>query len=269
MLKTDERVTHKGNMNQEIVKENFLHLPQEKIDLLKRTVCVNATDDEFELFLHVCRSTGLDPFLKQIYAIKRHTKNGPSMTIQTSIDGMRLIADRTGNYAPGKDPHFEYDENKQLVSATSFIKKRTVDGTWHEICAVAHMSEYKPISREPKPIFSNNFWDRMPHIMLAKCAESMALRKAFPAEMSAIYSKEEMEQADEKKEPIEVKTNDIPEETILELIKLSFESPEVAKKILKFLEISSFLKINESPKTVDSHYLERIIFSLKNDGAKK
>ena len=173
-------------MSNEIVKKDDL---DSKKYLIKRTICKDSTDDELELFLHSCKKTGLDPLMKQIHAVKR----GGVMTIQTGIDGLRLIADRTGRYSPGRQTSFEYGENKAVVSATAYIKKMTPDGTWHEISATAYMSEYKPSSKSP-------FWESKPHVMLGKCAEAIALRKAFPAEMSGVYADDEMAQADVQKE---------------------------------------------------------------------
>lgn len=157
---------------------------QDKLHLLKNTVCKGASNDELELFLHICNRTGLDPFMKQIYSIPR----GNQRTIQTSIDGLRVIANRTGQYSPGAESTFVYGEKKELISATSYVRKMTQDGTWHNVSCSAMYSEYKPSN--------DTFWKKMPHVMLAKCAEAAALRKAFPAEMSGIYIKEEMDQAD-------------------------------------------------------------------------
>jgi phage recombination protein Bet len=175
--------------NSKVVAIDFT---DDKIQLLKNTVCKGATNDELQLFLHVCSRTGLDPFRNQIYAIKRNTKDGARMTIQTGIDGFRLVAERTERYAPGKEPIYEYDQQGKLVSATSYIKKQTSDGTWHEVSAKAHWNEYAQVFNG-KP---SQFWAKMPHVMLSKCAEAIALRKAFPADFSGIYTTEEMAQAE-------------------------------------------------------------------------
>jgi phage recombination protein Bet len=163
-------------------EHNFLDFTDEKIKLLKQTVCKGATDNELQLFLHVCVKTGLDPFIRQIYSVPR----GGQRTIQTGIDGYRVIAERTGRYAPGREPTYHYDDKGNLISATAYVKKQTQDGTWHEVCATAFWGEYKGESP---------FWKKMPNNQLAKCAEALALRKAFPSELSGIYTKEEMDQA--------------------------------------------------------------------------
>lgn len=169
-----------------------------KKELLKRTICKGSDDNELELFIHACKRTGLDPFMKQIYAVKRWSSSEKRevMTMQTSIDGFRVIAERTGRYAPGKETSYVYDNSGKneplLVSATAFVKKLTNDGTWHEVAATAFFEEYAQRNKEGK---LTQFWERMPHVMLAKCAESLALRKAFPAELSGIYTFDEMAQA--------------------------------------------------------------------------
>ena len=181
-------------------KENSMqsiefHFNQEQIDLIKSMLCPTITDDELKLFAHTCKRTGLDPLLKQIYPVKRwNAAQGKHvMTIQTAIDGYRLIAERSGKYSPGRDAEYGYDDNGKLKWAKAFIKKMTPDGTWHEISSTAFWDEYVQTTKQG---IQTQFWKSKAHIMLSKCAESLALRKAFPAELSALRTDDEMKQAD-------------------------------------------------------------------------
>src|SRR5690348_12516740 len=152
-------------------------LNDKKIELIKRMYCKGASNDEFEVFLAICKRTRLDPLMKQIYMIERSTKNDKTekwektYSVQASIDGFRLIAERSGKYSPGREPTYLYDENKSLVAATAYVKKLTEDGTWHEIGATAHWSEYVQTKKDGTP---TKFWNKMKHVMLAKCAEALA-----------------------------------------------------------------------------------------------
>ena len=158
---------------------------RDQIDLIKKTVAKGTSDDELKLFLYTCQKTGLDPLIRQIYAVKRGGVSN-QMSIQTGIDGYRLIAERTGKYAPGREPSFT-EKDGRLVSATAYVKK-LVQGEWHDVAATAFYAEYE----QP----TGPMWRKMPHVMLAKCAEALALRRAFPAEMSGVYTQEEMSQAE-------------------------------------------------------------------------
>jgi phage recombination protein Bet len=162
---------------------DVVEFDEKKMALIRNTFCVNATQQEFEVFMEICKSTQLNPLFKQIYFIKR----GDKPTHQTSIDGLRLIADRTKRYVPGRESTYTYDKNGHLLSATSYIKKLAHDGTWHEVAATAIFQEYNA---------QQGLWKKMPCAMLSKCAEALALRKAFPADMLGLYTKDEMDQAD-------------------------------------------------------------------------
>ncbi len=173
-----------------------VNFSNEQIDILKNSICKGVSNEEFQIFIMACNKTQLDPFMRQIYAVKRwdSKQNKNVMTIQTGIDGYRLIAERTGCYAPDSEPTYNYDSEGRLTSSTAYIKKQTKDGTWHTISASAYMDEYCQKTKDGRPM---GMWSNMPRTMLSKCAEAQALRKAFPAEMSGVYTKEEMQQAED------------------------------------------------------------------------
>ena len=169
-------------------------LSREQIDLIKRTVAHGATDDELALFLHVCQRTGLDPLARQIHAVKRwnRAENREVMSIQTGIDGYRLTAARTGEHMGTDDAVFD-TEDEPHPNKASVTVYRLRNGQVCSFTASARWSEYVQTTREGTP---NAMWGRMPFLMLGKCAEALALRKAFPAELSGLYTHEEMMQAD-------------------------------------------------------------------------
>jgi phage recombination protein Bet len=184
-----------------------------KLQLIKDTIAKGTTTDELYLFLYTCQRTGLDPLAKQIYCIKRWDANlGREVaTPQTSIDGYRLIADRTGNYAPGRAPTYEESEGGGVFSATAYVMK-WVRGTWHEVSATAYWNEYVQTKKGGQLM---HMWATKPRVMLGKCAETLALRRAFPAELSGIYTQEEMPEG----EPayLDVKTGEIVDKPVKQL----------------------------------------------------
>lgn len=194
------------------------------------------SDEQIGLFLHVAKERGLDPRLKQICAVPRANKHTGKVeiTIITMIDGFRLIAERTGKYSPGDPTQFEYDENKRLISATAFVKKQTADGTWHSVSATAFLREYLPSS-------PSGPWKSLPHVMLEKCAEARALRRAFPGDLSGLYAEEEMQQADiEIAAPESLKEPEskpkLSEEQVTDLIELLDYVPEYRKSVERLMQ---------------------------------
>ena len=173
----------------------YENITPDQVELIKSQIAVNATDDELKLFLHVANKSGLDPLARQIYFIKR----GGKMTIMTAIDGFRAIADRTGQYIGSSDPVFE-DKGDIPIKATVTVNK-VVAGVVGDFTATARWSEYYPGEAQ------GFMWNKMPHTMLGKCAEALALRKAFPAQLSGLYTGDEMDQANNDDKPNEPPPN--------------------------------------------------------------
>jgi phage recombination protein Bet len=194
----------------QIVKINE-HVPsrfnEEQIALIKRQVCVGGTDDELKMFLHQAQRSGLDPLARQIYAIKR----GGKMTIQVSIDGFRLIAERSGKYAGQLGPHWcsadgEWTDAWLAKEPPAAARVGVLRSDFKEPCwAVSRWSSYA----QP----SNSMWQKMPDLMLAKTAEALALRKAFPQDLSGLYTFDEMAQAqpEQPEQPPPIEATAIPE----------------------------------------------------------
>ena len=189
----------------------------EQVDLIKRQICRSpkrmATDDELAMFLGQCERTGLDPFAKQIYAVFRWDKasGGEKLSIQTGIDGFRLIAERTGKYA-GQTPEEWCDHEGNwttvwLKDDHPFAARVGVYKTGSPVAtfATVRWSAYVQTDRAGKP---TKFWQQMGPEQLAKCAEAKALRKAFPHELSGLYADVEMTQAENH--------DDIPDVEVIE-----------------------------------------------------
>jgi phage recombination protein Bet len=248
---SSEIVTQSGHSNKLQQNQNY---DQKKIDLIKRTICKGATDDELQLFIQTCNKTGLDPFMRQIFSVKRwdSSEKREVMTIQTGIDGYRLIADRTGRYAPGQNPEFGYDKQGNLRFAKSYVKKKTSDGTWHEVSAIAFWDEYVQKTKQGE---ATHFWKSKGHIMLSKCAEMLALRRAFPAELSGLHVQSEeipheafsfKEEAQEQKLAIPEKLSKEQLEKLELLLSQFADSEEKTSRILSFIEVKELKDIPKS-----------------------
>ncbi len=174
----------------------------------------NAHDADLAVFFHHCTRTGLDPFARQIYMIERWTKNGPRQTIQTGIDGFRLIARRATDQRRGT---FGYEPTQWcgedgiwkdvwLEKAAPSAARVTVIRDGSTFPAVALYSEYAGTDKQGNP---TQMWRDKGSLMLAKCAEALALRKAFPQDLSGLYTSDEMDQGAAQAEPVAQSGRDV------------------------------------------------------------
>lgn len=179
----------------------------EQIAALRTLGLEDVPNADLAAFLHLVQRSGLDPFAREVYLIGRWDKDAPNntrYTVQTGIDGFRHIAERTGEYdgreGPwwcGKDGIWKDIWLDDAPPVAAKVKVYRV-GMRLPVEAVAHFREFVPTYRdrktqEDKP---TPMWQKMPAHMLAKCAEALAIRQAFPRQTAGIYTDDEMGRAD-------------------------------------------------------------------------
>ena len=172
---------------------------------MRRTVAKGATIDELARFLYVANRLGLDPLVNQVHLTHHKTGQGETtISVIVGIDGFRAIAERTHEYAGSDDALFDYgpnykSENGEPINPTkaTVTVYRIVKGQRVSFTATARWKEYKPS-------VADFMWKRMPYAQLAKCAEALALRKAFPHDLSGVYVQEELDQAATKENRAEI-----------------------------------------------------------------
>jgi phage recombination protein Bet len=218
------------------------------IALIKRTIAKDATDDELRLFILQCQRTGLDPFARQINAIKR----GGRLSIETSIDGFRLIAERSGKYAGQLGPWWADGSQtwRELWLGKDPPRAAKVGVLRHDfkepLYAIARWESY---AQSTPP------WARMPDLMLAKCAESLALRKAFPQELSGLYTADEGETVG----PADVGVDTSPAAARAVLLQGAVEVPDAAPPTreldgVPLEEWHESLRVIDDPKALEAFW---------------
>lgn len=183
---------------------------EQQVAILRQLGIEEATQGDLDLFFHYCRTTGLDPFRRQIYMIGRNTKvsewvdderaqNGrrkvekwvTKYTIQTGIDGYRRngreAAKRHGDSLAFEGPFWcgEDGEWREVWPAKTppTAAKFTVYRNGEPFSAVVHYDEFVQTGYNGEP---NSMWAKMPRNQTAKCAEAMAFRRAYPDDFSGL-----------------------------------------------------------------------------------
>lgn len=195
-----------------------MELSGSQMNLVRNTIAKDCDSPEFDLFMEAAKSYGLDPFRKQIIPLV-FSKNKPEkrrMSIVVTRDGLRIMAQRCGDYRPASEPaQFVYDASlkgplnpKGIASVSVKLWKQDSKGDWYPVIGEADWDEFAPVADEwaqneqgkyrptgKKILDSTGNWARMPKVMITKCAEAQALRAGWPDQFSGVYVEEEMDRA--------------------------------------------------------------------------
>jgi phage recombination protein Bet len=156
-----------------------LQFTQEQEDMIRGKYAPGASPAEFAVLMEIAKTRKLNPITSQIYFINR----GGKWSVQVGIDGLRALAERSGLYAGQDEPEFEEEGGRIKLCKVRVYRK---DWGARACVGVAYWDEYGARA-------SNPLWKTLPHGMLAKVAEALALRKAFPEDTSGLYTSDEMD----------------------------------------------------------------------------
>lgn len=179
--------------NETMVRADFsTRFSDEQRKVILDTCCNGANERDAAALIAIAEARGMNPILGECYFVQRYDSQTKQMkwAVQASIDSFRIKAEQTGLYAGQDEPEFEYNEKGELLLARVRVYRK--DWTRPAV-GVARWDEYVQRTKEGSP---TRFWKTMPTNQLAKCAEALALRKAFPLALAKVYEAAEMAQAD-------------------------------------------------------------------------
>ncbi len=144
---------------------------EEVIRTIKDTVCKGATDPQLRMFLEVCKRTGLDPFLKEIWYV---AEKG---IIMAARDGYLRVANENPNF-DGIETRVERDTKNIPIKAVCTVWRKDRS---HPVICEAYYNEY--VKQSP-------VWKQYPSAMISKVAEVLALKRSFA--INGVVSEEEV-----------------------------------------------------------------------------
>lgn len=207
-----------------------LEFSDEDRRIIRESICPSATPDEFSSLMKIAALRRLNPLLGQVHFIKRRQQFDGEWKerwrAETGIDGLRAKAEETKLYDGQDEPEFSYDKEGRLLCAKVRVWKRDIPRAF---VGVAYFSEFASFTKDGRP---TRMWGEKPHVMLAKCAEAQALRKAFPDELSGLYTVEESER--EEQPSATVPTAPVPQ--IAEESQVVESIPDRAQRLIAICE---------------------------------
>lgn len=164
-------------------------------DDVRNLICPSADQKEVSLFLQLCKSQRLNPFVKDAYLVKY--RDSPAQMI-TNYQVFNRRACRNENYA-GIENGVVVLRNGEIVhkdgSAVYKAAGETLLGGWAKVYFKDNRKPaYAEVALDDYSTGKSN-WSKMPGVMIEKCAKAAAWRLAFPDDFQGMYVSEEMQQA--------------------------------------------------------------------------
>jgi len=255
-------------MSEQLAPYNRNGLTAEQKTLIRNIIAPKANDDELALFFELCKNTGLDPFKKQVYLLPFWNGELKRFVFSaiTSIDGLRSLAETTGEYDGQSEPIWIDKDGKEYKVWTSdnypFACKISVfkKGVKNPTVGVAYFDMF---AKEKDGKYTG-FWNKPTKAahMIAKCAEALALRKAFPSKLSGLYVHEEMENNVKQKSIYEDNTDERTAEKIREYYTDAETVQEIKESKNDFVKIAAEQKLLPQDQTTANKIVSSVQWTL-------
>lgn len=179
----------------------------EKIKLspaIVRSYLVNGngqiTDQEVVYFINLCKSQGLNPFIKDCYLIKYGNSTPAQMVVSKDVflkraernsefDGLEagiIVVNNESGELTYRKGAFYLKEQEEVVGGWADVYKKNISHPTHIEVA---FDEYAGRKNDGT---LNSQWSSKAATMIRKVAITQALRETFPNDFQQMYSEEEM-----------------------------------------------------------------------------
>ena len=211
-----------------------LEFTEKELAAIRAECCKGATDTQFELFISECKARSLRPGVHLVFQLRRakefDSTVGAYVYVQkpywiTTIAALRLIAQRTGDYLGQGTEEYVYldkegnptikseiplpheDPAQRPLPREPWVARATVyrKGFNQPMIGMARFEAYATIvvPKDGTPYLSET-WRKRGCEQLFKCAEALALRRAYPEEMAGLLLSEELKEEIEEAQQIAV-----------------------------------------------------------------
>ena len=236
-----QKIMEQNQQNQALLKIDYVNekfaFTKEERALIKELVAKDLSEMEFKLFIIECQKRGLDPFLKEIYALKFNSKtegSNNSNKFFTVISAHKLfeIIAKEQSFAGFSKAEFEWGEDKKYpISCTKSIRQ-SKEGRVLDIYTVTLF--FNECAGKKTDGNLNTMWEAKPTRMLEKCVDAHLCRR-FPItqnySINGMYIEDEVRDAEY--------TDVTPKDPKFRVKKIDEKAPEIPAN-----------KENEEPPTI-------------------